>query len=387
MLFGSIQTTDISHTDAIAYFQFQLSVILSTPSAESSESSESSETETETPVRAMPIKNLDPIPMDSVVFGPAGPQGDWLWHGYLAAGDLTLLTSRWKSGKTTLISGLLQRLGTGEPFLNRATRPARVLYVSEEAERHWAERRAVFPIGNHVGLLSQPFFGAPDASDWRSLLDTASTIHAKKKIDLLVIDPLASFLPTGCEFDSTAMMAALHPLARLQQMGIGVLLLHHPRKAPAAVGSSARGSGALLGYVDTTLELERVGPSEEDANLRILHAQSRHRGTPARLTYGWNSETGEFTVATDPRARSFEENWRSVRAILESRAAPTTQKEISELWPEDSPKPSTTTLYGWLNRAMAKQYVSRTGEGNRWEPWRYRLRGNEEAFAKRVGSG
>jgi hypothetical protein len=28
----------------------------------------------------------------------------WLWHGYLAPGALTLLTSQWKSGKTTLIS-------------------------------------------------------------------------------------------------------------------------------------------------------------------------------------------------------------------------------------------------------------------------------------------
>ena len=26
----------------------------------------------------------------------------WLWQGYLAAGNVTLLTSQWKSGKTTL---------------------------------------------------------------------------------------------------------------------------------------------------------------------------------------------------------------------------------------------------------------------------------------------
>jgi len=334
----------------------------------------------------MPINHLNPIPMDSVAFGPSGPKGDWLWDGYIAAGDVTLLRSRWKSGKTTLVSGLLQRLGTGEDFLNRATRPARVLYVSEEAERHWAERRVVFPIGNHVGLLSQPFYGAPDASDWQCLLDTVSCMNAKKKIDLLVIDPLASFLPAGCEFDSTAMMAALNPLSRLQQMGIGVLLLHHPRKAPSAVGSSARGSGALLGYVDTTLELERVGPSEGDANLRILHAQSRHRGTPARLTYGWNSETGEFTVTTDPRDRSFEENWRTVRAILETRADSASQKEIAGEWPEDSPKPGATTLYEWLTRATAKHYVSRTGAGTRWEPWRYRLNADGEPVANPVAT-
>src|SRR2546427_417676 len=31
----------------------------------------------------------------------------WLWHGLLAPGNLTLLTSQWKSGKTPLLSGLL----------------------------------------------------------------------------------------------------------------------------------------------------------------------------------------------------------------------------------------------------------------------------------------
>ncbi|HMC66910.1 MAG TPA: AAA family ATPase, partial [Gemmataceae bacterium] len=34
----------------------------------------------------------------------------WLWHGYLKPGAVTLLTSRWKSGKTTLLSVLLSRL-------------------------------------------------------------------------------------------------------------------------------------------------------------------------------------------------------------------------------------------------------------------------------------
>ncbi len=334
----------------------------------------------------MPIKHLCPISMDLVEFGTSGPDGDWIWDGYLAPGDVTLLTSRWKSGKTTLISGLLQCLAAGEPFLDRATRPARVFYVSEEAERYWAERRAVFPIGNHVGLLSQPFYGAPAKHDWESLLESVSCINAKKHIDLLVIDPLAAFLPTGCEFDSVAMMAALHPLQRLQEMMIGVLLLHHPRKAPSAAGSSARGTGALLGAVDTCIELERVGTAAADANMRILLAQSRHRRTPARLTYEWNPETGAFAIVSDPRDRGFEEGWQTVRAILESRAAPTSQKEIAALWPEDSPTPATSTLYEWLNRASASRLVSRAGRGTRTEPWRYLVKEEGEGEVDRLSS-
>ena len=40
---------------------------------------------------------------------------NWLWRGFLAAGQLTLLTSLWKSGKTTL-AVLLSRMKEGVPL-------------------------------------------------------------------------------------------------------------------------------------------------------------------------------------------------------------------------------------------------------------------------------
>src|SRR6266571_7224102 len=41
------------------------------------------------------------------------PEINWLWHGYLAAGDVTVLTSQLKTGKTTLISVLISKLKKG----------------------------------------------------------------------------------------------------------------------------------------------------------------------------------------------------------------------------------------------------------------------------------
>jgi hypothetical protein len=52
-------------------------------------------------------------PETSFIWGTAGlREGDpqpvpWLWQGYLIPGAVTLLTSQWKSGKTTLVSVLL----------------------------------------------------------------------------------------------------------------------------------------------------------------------------------------------------------------------------------------------------------------------------------------
>jgi hypothetical protein len=43
---------------------------------------------------------------------PAMPVS-WFWYGYLGPGKVTLLTSQWKSGKTTLLALLLARMQSG----------------------------------------------------------------------------------------------------------------------------------------------------------------------------------------------------------------------------------------------------------------------------------
>ncbi len=325
----------------------------------------------------MPINTLDPILMADVTADFIGPPRDWLWDGYLAKGDITLLTSRWKSGKTTLLAGLLQHLGTGTPFLGRATRPARVFYVSEESQQQWAERRLLYPMDEHVGLLSRPFFGQPELNDWKQLIDRAVDGGRKKRVDLFVIDPLAPLLPAGAESDAASLMVILRMLQKLTDSGVSVLLVHHPRKEMSSPGSSARGTGALLGFVDTSIELERVGTANADANRRILLTQSRRPTSPARLTYEWNPETGAFAVVADPRDHAFDENWQTVRSILEGFEEAVSQREIAALWPEDSPKPALSTLYAWLHRAHARKLVRREGRGLRNDPWQYRLEGSD----------
>jgi hypothetical protein len=65
----------------------------------------------------------------------------WLWHGLLAPGKLTLLTSLWKSGKTTLLAHFLARRRHGGDFLGLAVAPGGSLIVSEEPRDLWHERR------------------------------------------------------------------------------------------------------------------------------------------------------------------------------------------------------------------------------------------------------
>ena len=241
----------------------------------------------------MRIKELRRIPMDSG-FAPSAVESlPWLWNGFLLPGDITLLTSRWKLGKTTLLAGLLQALGTGTPFLNRPARPARAWIVSEESDSQWGERLRLMPLGPHVELLARPFRGRPAMDEWNFLIDEAVEAAVAEKLELVVIDPLASFLPGRCESDAGTLLEALQPLHRLTMAGVAVLLLHHPRKKSASpalecrleivpsdrcVGAKARKHAA--GLLDQDDAVLRDLPTQEniigiDAN--EIHVAPRHR--------------------------------------------------------------------------------------------------------------
>ena len=79
----------------------------------------------------MPIINLEPIVLDKIPYEMTGTNHPWLWNGYLMPGDVTLLTSLWKTGKTTLLTGLLQHLENGTPFLGRTVQQGRALIVGQ----------------------------------------------------------------------------------------------------------------------------------------------------------------------------------------------------------------------------------------------------------------
>src|SRR5713101_7360781 len=108
------------------------------------------------------------VRMNQVRSHASGPVGVWLWDGYLGPGNITLLTSQWKTGKTTLLTGLLSCLERGEPFLGRTLSTGKALVVSEESMEHWAERLSRMSVGPHVQLLARPFLGRPSFDEWNA---------------------------------------------------------------------------------------------------------------------------------------------------------------------------------------------------------------------------
>lgn len=314
-----------------------------------------------------------PLPLGSLATADATAGPRWIWRNYLARGDISLLTSEWKAGKTTLLAGLLGALDTGRPFLGLDTVVSSTVIVSEEAATHWAERRGIHPGGVRARLVSRPFPGRPTAAEWDALIRRVEADREITPVDLFVVDPLAMFLPGRSDSDPAALLDLLAPLRRLATGGTAVLVMHHPRKEAADEGNAARGSGALLGYVDVAGELTRYGRLPTDANRRRLTARTRHPAPIPALVYEWVPGTDEFRGVPDEVEARFRENWDEVRRLLAGRTAAVTHRELLGGWPEDRPAPPPSQLYRWLDRAARDGLVRRVGKGTKADPYRFAL--------------
>jgi hypothetical protein len=122
------------------------------------------------------------------------PSADWIWHGFLARSNVTLLTGLWKTGKTTLLSLLLSHRKEGTNLAGLAVKPGKTVVISEESSTLWADRARPHDFGGHVCFFPQPFLSIPSTDEWRALVERINQLRDQHGVDLLVIDPLAPFL-------------------------------------------------------------------------------------------------------------------------------------------------------------------------------------------------
>jgi hypothetical protein len=208
---------------------------------------------------------------------------DWIWEGYLPRAAVSLLSALWKVGKTTLLSHLLRACGEGGEFLGKPIRASKVLYVSEEGERHWVRRRDALGLEDNTGFYLQPFPTRPDPKGWKAFVDQLAQDVRVHGFDLVVFDTLAKLWPVTEENDAGAVDAALMCLWEVTRAGAGVLLIHHLRKSGGQEYTGSRGSGALSAFPDILIELTRFDAAEAKSKKRVLRAKGRYEETPDEL--------------------------------------------------------------------------------------------------------
>jgi AAA domain len=264
---------------------------------------------------------------------------------------------------------LLAKLKTGGMLAGLPLAAGRAVVISEESPGHWYRRGQKLHFGDHVCWFCRPFDHRPRPDEWVALLDYIAGLRDRYGLDLVVIDPLASFLPGRDENNAGLMLEALLPLQRLTAAGLAVLVLHHPRKGEPSAGQMARGSGALSGYVDVLIEMTAVGPPASDDRRRRLRAWSRHEETPRSRVIELTADGRDYLVGEEPEGQI---DWKVVSLILRAADRKLSRREILTAWPAD-PKPDDVTLYRWLERAVAEGKLQRDGHGRRGRPFRYGL--------------
>lgn len=321
------------------------------------------------------------MPLSYAELQPAADaQRDWLWRGYLLPGAVTLLTSLWKSGKSTLLAVLLSRLKTGGLLAGLPVRAARAVVVSEEPPEIWWERGLHLALDGHVQWFCKPFQGKPTAEQWLDLLDQVGRMHDRQPVGLLAIDSLANLASMRTENDAAEMLRAVAPLQRLTSRGVSVLLCHHPRKGPSAPGQAARGSGALPACVDVILEMDAVCRRNPKDRRRRLRAYSRYAATPPNWVMEWTADGADYRGMGPSAEPDFEHGWPVLQELLAKAEGPMTRRAIFRAWPDTAAAPAKLTLWKWLSRAVREGQVLQNGMGTSKDPYEYSLPGMIEKW-------
>jgi hypothetical protein len=317
-----------------------------------------------------------PIPVTYAEMTATGNElPGWLWQGFIAFGSTTLLTSRWKTGKTTLLSVLVSRMGTGGTLAGSEIAAGPALIVSEECQALWVERGHKTPFGPDVRWLCQPFAAKPSRDEWFGLVQHLGSLAAGKPT-LIVIDPLAMVLPGFDENNAGTIVDSLAPLRPLTGAGHAVLLLHHPRKRGTF---EPRGSGAISSIVDVLIQMDGSPNELQHPNRRWLRCRGRIGGVVGERLIELNAEHTDYR-ALDPAAEDLTDGWSVIEWVLNDADEKYTRSDILENWPEMREKPHPASLWKWLEQAVSEGRLQRDGDGRKYKPFRYWLRCREQYF-------
>jgi DNA-binding transcriptional ArsR family regulator len=309
-----------------------------------------------------------PIPIGELDTGTTTAT-EWLWDGFLAKGHVTDFYGFWKSGKSTLVTALLQRMEHGGELAGREVRPGKALVISEESRTKWIERREALGLADHVHIISRPFPKRPNHAEWHTFTSHITRLVTEHGYDLVVFDSLPNLWPVRDENDASETVSALLPLQAIATAGCAVLFLRHPRKSDGLEATAGRGSGAIAGFADIIIEMRRYVPGDLQDTRRVLTVYSRYE--PFETVVKWTGD-GQYESLGSPETYSVEaQRERLLQALAELGTATTSELAKAVELPHG-------TVSRRLSELEAAGLVVRTGSGKRGSPFRWSLASGDD---------
>jgi hypothetical protein len=289
----------------------------------------------------------------------------WIWEGVVAEDAVTLLSAPEKTGKTTLLSLLLDRRRAGGQLLGRPVRPGRTILCSEEKSSLWALRQPPLDFGPQLEF-HRPLGGNPSPGRWRRFIDHLLGL-GEDYFDLLVIDTVMSFLPAA-QNNPGALRKALNELRVVANLPAGVLLLHQA----CAARSRSRARGPLAAFADILIDMQ-IPPGDRFTRRRHFTGVGRYPGMLQHVAAELDAEGTDYLLVTEgaPEA-ALAPALETLGQLLRQSPGPLTRQEILARWPEGEP-PRADSLWRCLTRGCELGILVRTGAGTKAEAFRYGL--------------
>lgn len=268
--------------------------------------------------------------------------------GLVARGAATLLSSRPKAGKSTLLAHCTRQwLAAGLV----------VAWLTEEPTAVWRQRRRMLPQLNTDRLfLGFPSLGTT-AEAWLTALRDV-------RPGVIIVDTLRAFMGIADENDAAVVHHRLTPWVLLaRELDAALVLSHHRNKMGGEEGIDHAGSHAFVGAVDVAISLREVADAPRR---RELVCRSRFETTPAALLVELE-EGGAYRVLGEPAEVAFTEVRERVREALTGEWQ--TRDEVYAALAD--PKPNREYVRRALHSLVAAGLAERqAGRGNTPDRWR-----------------
>lgn len=281
----------------------------------------------------------------------------WLVDNLCISDGFSIIVSKPKIGKSTLIRQMALSVAQGKDFLGRKTTQGHVIYVSfeepiQQVQEHFKQMgvKADTPMSVYASTKKPP-----NLDEW-----LIKEIKKTKPV-LIIIDTLFRYVDVGQINDYTAVTNALAPLLNIaREYKTHVMGIHHANKHGEDSGNAVLGSTSIFGTVDTLINLYKKG--EE----RTITTEQRYGVGIEKTLINIDSKTRMFTLGLTKYEADLAKIQFEILELLKNQKSPVTEDSIVE-----AITGQLRLIRSGLRNLVTDNKIQRVGSGVKGNPFFY----------------